>query len=432
MKKLIGLFFSIISISCSCEKEKFIDETVSETKTLTELKPIWTIPLSDDGTSVIDWAKGEVHNVDDMYIFDNSIILPKYVDGAFTFALCALEDGKEKWIMDNTFSQEDFRLANKIFNEKDEIVMINQRNISTLNLTTGKLRFNELSDNLIVNYSFSVGNSLAFGTLKDRDDNYINSKFTPTKGCYYDIKSEDIITFLYPPNVDSILKIQDDIDYAGIDKVAVNFEDGKMYIYAIYGYNTISEPYPQSRHSFLGKYDFQEKRWIYEGVQLDKYSGDFLFVRDFFIVRNGHKLYSFNLIDGSKNWETSFGSGLSASRMGIADDILVVQWDDVHGVDINTGRIIWTQPSSVAGGGSWISHRYTLNGVVYYTSPRGLIALNPKTGHLYWKVDINGERDGDSFTQDWIAVVPDEDGVGGKVIVHSWYKAYCFNAIEFE
>ena len=123
--------------------------------------------------------------------------------------------------------------------------------------------------------------------------------------------------------------------------------------------------------SYLGLYNLDKDKWIYEKVVLDSVGRKGILYtpltkyKETVIANVAKKLICYDYLSGSLVWEREFGHDFNFSGFEISEDILVANCEDenLYGIDPATGDILWQ--TGGAGTSSRLRNR-VLNGVVYF------------------------------------------------------------------
>jgi outer membrane protein assembly factor BamB len=190
----------------------------------------------------------------------------------------------------------------------------------------------------------------------------------------------------------------------------------------------------QISHSYMGLYNFSEKKWVYERIEL----GERNFLEGFTPTIIGDQVYHTlssgvaecrNLYTGDLIWRNENDYQYSGTSFIIVGNKMIVMDDwnnDLIAYGLSNGQEAWHIKSS-----GNIGYMQELNGIVYfYSGADGRIhAVEAETGKYIWHLISPDEKDDiyDYFMEK-CTVIPGKDSEKGRVVVSSFTHAYCFEA----
>ncbi|PWJ59639.1 putative pyrroloquinoline-quinone binding quinoprotein [Dyadobacter jejuensis] len=200
---------------------------------------------------------------------------------------------------------------------------------------------------------------------------------------------------------------------------------------------SVVNPAKKTNRTFFGLYNLSDRKWAFDRISISfpdeivTQSNVPIVYDNSVILSCGPFVYAFELFTGKRKWERRLTNApTSPIDMLLANNVLIVNMGDalLYGVDVSTGKVLWTQKSSGIS-----SDLYHQNGVVYWIPSKNLRAVDLETGKLLWdmpSIDQVQEPGSESVWWGFVTGIPGKNGEKGKIFATSDHYLYCFEAIR--
>ncbi len=435
--KLFPLYFlfAICFLSSKCNKTNLdtTTTTVAKDTLVTSIKPLWSLVTSNDKT----WNDG--FDIAEPVIYGQNVLVSTILNKYQVFRMLNSQTGSEVWNWQDFFRKLNYDSSNYSIRfpyiKTNKMVWSSFNEIYSIDLETGNTIWKNLyadkygfqckgvADNFFIqSWSPVTGNNLGPGDMV-YNGNLITGSFKFLTIPKYDT------TDVTPNNgrTGVILGTAPFINSSGDTMLIISYADQpvtKDYLF---------------RDAF-GVYNFSKNKWQIERVPIGLPSITGInftpIVKDGKVfhckvglvtchdVNTGELLWSYNQI-GNANF--LFSGILVANGKVFANAGNGV----LHCIEIATGKPLWQTESA----GSCSDMAY-LNGIIYFVGGSdGLLhAVDETKGKTIWKVISPDDgkainKISGTFTR-FCAVVPGVDGTKGRIVTHTGYNIYCFEAAK--
>ena len=420
MKKTIILFWAVLWISSSCEKQDELPVRRDSEGVLTSMPYQWRTSLSDDGR-LIGGTLSPTIQYEDHILFASQ----GEGEGGNRLSMLSIANGKIRWHFDDFFDfQQRFFDIRHLHQYNNHLVFQEGREFYHLDLSNGSTVKKERRDYQSTRMG-GLENEyfLATGFLINEQSTYDGAVFVG------DILSQSSRLLVRPEFSGEYLSLNNAI---GIMGSVIPHKNASGDILLAYDY---SEPIPEHQaNTYIGLYNYSKGEHIYRrqplALNVGSYaSGNPIIYEDRLYRVPDKSLVCVDLYTGEKQWTVNFDQGFTFSGFIIAEDKVLANNEDtyLYALDPRTGRQLWRVKSS--GTSSPMSY---LNGVVYFVGGGdGLLhAVEVATGKHLWRLQSPDQKDNrGAFFKSDVRVVPGaQEGEKGKVLVSSYLSAFCYEA----
>ncbi|MGB3850169.1 MAG: PQQ-binding-like beta-propeller repeat protein [Tunicatimonas sp.] len=420
MRRAIVLFWAVLLISSSCERQDELPVRRDAEGALTSMPYQWRTSLSDDGRLIGGTLSPTIQ-------YEDHILFASQGEGenGNRLSMLAIADGKVRWHYDDFFNiqQRFFDIRHQhqyenhfVFQEGKQYYHLDLADGSTIEkrrVDYGSSRMGGLENEYF----------LATGFLLNEQGTFDGAVFVG------DVLTQSRELLIRPEFSGDHLSVNNEVGLVGS---VIPHKDASGDIMLTYDYSEPISDYLAS--TYIGLYNYSKGEHIYRrqplALNVGSYaSGNPIIYEDRLYRVPDKSLVCVDLYTGEKQWAVNFDQGFTFSGFIIAEDKVLANNEDtyLYALDPRTGRQLWRVKSS--GTSSPMSY---LNGVVYFVGGGdGLLhAVEVATGKHLWRLQSPDMRDNrGAFFKSDVRVVPAEgEGEKGKVLVSSYLSAFCYEA----
>ena len=188
---------------------------------------------------------------------------------------------------------------------------------------------------------------------------------------------------------------------------------------------------------FLASYNTIQKKYEYRDSTKDIFFGTSMVFENKIYGNYGYfnaqkeewqpTIFRYDPITKIKNWESDAGN-VGGLDMTIFDRKLIAPGSEyLVCFNIDTGEKLWELHE---GGGNAQSPFVYLNNIVYWTNAGYLFAVELNTGKILLGESRKGHIEQHGSYDLTIGLIPPQNGGKGKIVVHDYENAYCFEALR--
>jgi outer membrane protein assembly factor BamB len=426
------VYFLFLGLKCS--KSNIVMPPINTDTLTTSLKPLWKITATNDKT----WNSG--FEITEPVIFGQNVMVSTVFNGYQLFKMLNVQNGNEIWqwndyYIKDTYLNYDFRISFPWL-KNNYLYYSNYTELYCLDLISGQTVWKKNVSPLKYGLRFTgVDKYFYLDLFKEESNKYLDSGAELHVGN----KETGNLMYLTIPKYDTtdatpnsgrtglILGTTPFINPLGDTMLVVSYSDQpvtKDYLF---------------RDAF-GVYNLSKNKWQIERVLIGLptvtgidytpivKNGKVFHCKTGLVtchdVNSGELLWSYNQI-GHANF---LFSGILVENGKVFAN---AGNGTLHCIDIQTGNALWQTESA----GSCSDMAY-LNGIIYFVggSDGLLYAVDETTGKTIWKIISPDDgkainKISGTFTR-FCAVVPGIDGTKGRIVTHTGYNIYCFEAAK--
>ena len=429
---LLLMIYSLF-LGLKCSKSNLSVPPINVDTLITNLKPIWAMATTNDKT----WNDG--FDIAEPVIAGQNILVSTVFNKFQVFKMLNAQNGNEIWQWQDFFRKLNYDSANYMIRfpylKDHKMIWSSFKEIYYIDLTNGNTVWKNLTTNKFGFQCKGIGNSFFIELLNAGDGKALQTGMQLFRGNLNSPNLQYLLTPKYDttnstPNSEqngSILGNAPYINSSGDTMLVVSYSDQpvtKDYLF---------------RDAF-GVYNLSKNKWQIERVLIGLptvtgidytpivKNGKVFHCKTGLVtchdVNSGELLWSYNQI-GHANF---LFSGILVENGKVFAN---AGNGTLHCIDIQTGNALWQTESA----GSCSDMAY-LNGIIYFVggSDGLLYAVDETTGKTIWKIISPDDgkainKISGTFTR-FCAVVPGIDGAKGRIVTHTGYNIYCFEAAK--
>lgn len=420
MKKNISLFLVLLIIVFSCSKDEDSIFQKDDSGVIISQSYLWRYSLHADN---VFHSNGHFSYP---IIYNQNIAIPTTnIDGKQGITMIETNNGNKIWLWEDIFTgfTGDLNIP-YIYIHSNLLTWQTGSRSYCINLENGntswKFQREKVYDIRINSYG---SNYLTYSYITNTDE------YNEHIAYIGNIQTGELKEFLTPILSASYISPRESI--GGINYINEVLSDNNLLLV------TYSEPLPEwCVNSFLGLYNTQTQKWIYERkllVQPLWNTSVFhtpIIYNEKVYANVGNNIVCHDLFTGEQLWKREFNNDFLFSGFIIEDDKIIANNEDLtlYCLDPETGYTIWTGE-----GAGTCSRMSYLNGIVYFVGggDSRFHAVDIETGETVWRLDAKKlEGSEGKFKTNAVYVIPGESGDKGKVIALTHMYAYCFEAYQ--
>ncbi len=433
-------YFALVLIICSsflsftCSKNNITaPPTVNKDTLVTSLNPIWGVAATNDKT----WNSG--YEITEPVIDGQNVLVSTVFNTFQVFKMLNAQTGNEIWHWDDYYKKDtyvnfDYRISFPLIKDH-KMVWLYFNEIYYIDLITGHTIWKNVTSNRFGFQCKGIGDHYFIELWNAGDHKDLEAGEPEYEG---NLNSPNV-QFLALPKYDTTNSTPN-TGRSGVILGNAPFinPSGDTMLVVSYGDPPVTQDY-LFRDAF-GVYNLSKNKWQIERVLIgspartgidftpivkdgkvfhcktglvtchDVNTGDLLWTYD--QIGHANFLFSGILVENGKVFANA-GNGI------------------LHCMDAATGKLLWQAESA----GSCSDMAY-LNGIVYFVggSDELLHAVDETTGKTIWKIVSPDDgkainKISGTFTR-FCAVVPGINGAKGRIVTHTGYNIYCFEAAK--
>jgi len=429
MVKILSLLIPFTILFGCCQKNNTINTSDG---LVTSLSPLWSSKASNDE----NWNDG--YEINTPVIDGGNVLVSTVFNKYQVFKMLNVQNGNTVWEFNDffrklTYDKVNYPIEYPLVNDH-KMFWVSGTEIYNIDLTNGNTIWKTNSNDFFSYRCNGIGNNLLLpyrGNINDQGELPLGAEL------YICDKTTGKAQFLTRPKYDTtnvlantgrngnILSTAPFINPTGDTMLVVSFTDPpiKNYLW---------------RDNF-GVYNLSKRVWQIDKILVGPPTVTGLsfipIIKDgkVFHCKHSH-VTCHDIYTGELKWDFNFGDvDFSFSGILVQNGKVFANASDqiMHCIDIATGNELWK------GEGSGTSSQMAyLNGIVYFVGGGDgfLHGMEEGTGKTIWKIrspDIGVviNKVYPSFTR-FCAVVPGINGAKGRIVTHTGYNIYCFEAAK--
>jgi outer membrane protein assembly factor BamB len=370
--------------------------------------------------------------------YDGQVLMGAMDDNNIAyFASLDINNGKFLWKQNYIYSSDFFGFSN-FYLYNNTIIQRDGTNLFSLSLSNGNYNWKQKIEGSGGQWTSGIDSLFfTYQVVLYPEVNY------PVIAAYYGNIKEGNIQFLIVPDLGELpLPDLQRMDFAigGFRYIKPFYDAGSNDIMLLcYYYKNYYLPGSddQVSKSYVGLYNFTDRKWVFERIELGNYDWLEGFTPTIIDNRFYHSLSNGilecrDLNTGKSIWRNqNLNTQYSVTGFKIVDNKMIVMDDRnrlLSAINVSTGKVFWSVTSAPS-----ISYMSELNGIVYYASSADgrIHAVDIETGkHIWLLKSPDATKNPDDYFMQQCIVIPGDFRQKNRIIVSSFSHAYCFEAVK--